>query len=731
MKRTLLLMALTWTAVQSFAQTVNLKKGERLEYMTSDFNQISRDENFPDKRLGLFGEHYYKNKIVLDIIESNKKSYIIQACKEQVKNYVRSKKDNESSWVSNSFFYKSLVKDTTNNTTTPIPYWQFKLSKSGKVSELTLLDSATHNYPRMLKHPWMVTEKYFEKYFIPSQKIGANSKEVKIEEQTWDILTNSEDQVSIKLENEKKYFVKTFDPQRGILINEQSFSIIDIPKSYDPLKPLSPGKFMNRTQLIDHEPIPFQCSFSKNKQEKDTTFFSTNVSITGRITDPEEKRLVFLKWNERKPNRYNRYQIKVPLREDNTFEIRLQIDQLTSVELIHGKKAKFYLLPGNDVDITLDTKNFNQTIQATGLGAENINYMFAKYLVEKKNGSFQKSLSRKMRQTMVNMTLEQAFDTTVNLITKKQEYINSQQHLLAPEIYLAEYWNTHIENMRNFNSKFLSSRDKYLGQIERLDLHKFSQADNDLMSFASGYQYYIKTFSIYILGQQIRTLTGIGYGALANQTQDGGQYLNEYSIAHSSFSGWTQHLLKYLTVLDAMNRGDWSVFEQLHSRFQSEYPNSIRAQWMKEAYQKANKVKPGSLAYDFELENMNGKKVKLSDFRGKPVFIQFWRSDCCSNYLDKQGKEIADFMAKNDIQLLFISLDRKKDKVMNHTIDEDLKKHILLSTEKSDLLREKFYFNSYTEQILIDSEGRLLKKSLSPFIFLKHPQALLSRLEPG
>ena len=36
----------------------------------------------------------------------------------------------------------------------------------------------------------------------------------------------------------------------------------------------------------------------------------------------------------------------------------------------------------------------------------------------------------------------------------------------------------------------------------------------------------------------------------------------------------------------------------------------------------------GQIAYDFELQDMDGNAVKLSDYRGKKVFLNFWASWC-------------------------------------------------------------------------------------------------------
>lgn len=44
--------------------------------------------------------------------------------------------------------------------------------------------------------------------------------------------------------------------------------------------------------------------------------------------------------------------------------------------------------------------------------------------------------------------------------------------------------------------------------------------------------------------------------------------------------------------------------------------------------QKPSLPQPGYQAPDFTLTDMDGKTVKLSDFRGKPVLINFWASWC-------------------------------------------------------------------------------------------------------
>jgi cytochrome c biogenesis protein CcmG/thiol:disulfide interchange protein DsbE len=42
----------------------------------------------------------------------------------------------------------------------------------------------------------------------------------------------------------------------------------------------------------------------------------------------------------------------------------------------------------------------------------------------------------------------------------------------------------------------------------------------------------------------------------------------------------------------------------------------------------ANSAKVGQVAPDFELETLDGRTVRLSDYRGRPVVLNFWASWC-------------------------------------------------------------------------------------------------------
>jgi len=46
---------------------------------------------------------------------------------------------------------------------------------------------------------------------------------------------------------------------------------------------------------------------------------------------------------------------------------------------------------------------------------------------------------------------------------------------------------------------------------------------------------------------------------------------------------------------------------------------------MKVTIQMSKLITPGDVAPDFELEDVQGKRIRLSDFRGRPVVLAFLR----------------------------------------------------------------------------------------------------------
>lgn len=124
----------------------------------------------------------------------------------------------------------------------------------------------------------------------------------------------------------------------------------------------------------------------------------------------------------------------------------------------------------------------------------------------------------------------------------------------------------------------------------------------------------------------------------------------------------------------------------------------------------------GAQAMDFTQLDQNGKPVKLSDFRGKYVLIDFWASWCgpCRDENPNLVEAYNRFKDKN-FTVLGVSLDRPDGKEAWLKAIKDDK---LAWTQVSDL---KFWNNEVAKQygiqsipanFLIDPDGKIIAKGL-------------------
>lgn len=92
------------------------------------------------------------------------------------------------------------------------------------------------------------------------------------------------------------------------------------------------------------------------------------------------------------------------------------------------------------------------------------------------------------------------------------------------------------------------------------------------------------------------------------------------------------------------------------------------------SYTKEN-AKVGFPAPDFELKDINGKKWKLEDLKGKIVILNFWASWC--NDCREEKKSIQSYLSKNGTpdDLVFITVLYKDNPL---TVTEMVKKKVIL-----------------------------------------------------
>lgn len=121
----------------------------------------------------------------------------------------------------------------------------------------------------------------------------------------------------------------------------------------------------------------------------------------------------------------------------------------------------------------------------------------------------------------------------------------------------------------------------------------------------------------------------------------------------------------------------------------------------------------GQLAYEFEAEDMDGSVIKLSDYRGKKVFLNFWASWCPPCKVEMPHlKEFS--TAQDEVVVLGVNVTTSETDLANVQtfLDE-------FDVEYTNVYGTQKMFNLYRVQSLptsyvIDSQGVIQERIVGP-----------------
>jgi peroxiredoxin len=112
-------------------------------------------------------------------------------------------------------------------------------------------------------------------------------------------------------------------------------------------------------------------------------------------------------------------------------------------------------------------------------------------------------------------------------------------------------------------------------------------------------------------------------------------------------------------------------------------------------------------APDFSLQDINGNKVGLEDFRGKAILLNFWATWCqaCKEELPSMQR-LHKSLSRKGIEVVAISIDRNNlDRIKEYAEEYKLTFPILWDPDQK--VRKHYYIMGLPTTYLIDSDGKL------------------------
>lgn len=124
---------------------------------------------------------------------------------------------------------------------------------------------------------------------------------------------------------------------------------------------------------------------------------------------------------------------------------------------------------------------------------------------------------------------------------------------------------------------------------------------------------------------------------------------------------------------------------------------------------------PGSQSVDFTQPDTSGKRVSLSDFKGKYVFLDFWASWCgpCRAQSRFMKQAYMEFKDKN-FTIISVSCDDNREKWIQAIREDGVGLWTQLGdmTGKKNIVSDIYKIRSYPQNLLIDPTGKIIAKNL-------------------
>ena len=355
----------------------------------------------------------------------------------------------------------------------------------------------------------------------------------------------------------------------------------------------------------------------------------------------------------------------------------------------HQPWVPVYVAQGDEVKITLSLQK-DKRIETTFAGnrlAENA-YLWAHCeakntrfwnIPELKNASFQEFRTRidDMRQGLQKM-LDKVKDTAL------QEKLEVKQHLMLQEHLLNYAWLRGDRQMPDTG---------YTTFVTSIDLNDPRQADERTIENVIGW--YMNQQPMDEKGNYLIAYLEMLERKVSNQEVIDRQATRLVTAQFRHFAG---NLDDVMSVYNQMCRDD-----SLRHTVNDEYKEYMRA---------FGNLLPGKPAPDFEITDTAGKKCRLSDLRGKYLYIDIWATWCapCREEIPHMARLHEHFAKDKRIALVSISVDSNV-KTWKQFIEREKPAwaQYVVDRKTNAFLDKEYRIYGIPHFMLIDPEGRFVK----------------------
>lgn len=373
-----------------------------------------------------------------------------------------------------------------------------------------------------------------------------------------------------------------------------------------------------------------------------------------------------------------------------TFILPEKFEPALGVVFFGQNHVLVYMAPGKNTGITVKTDGTTIEPSFFGKYAQENRYLNEKQPAfspdyKLKEADFAASLERQLRQSYQTLDAK-GFNREFRKLEKKRIKYTLYQALL-------EYRSEHLYAIEDYHYEL---NDVYFRTLADV----FTE-DEEILNM-SVYQDYMKRMVSYITIHNMPEFENF-------------QYILEelkYVTTHFKNPKVTEFIVDAI-ISEYIERNGIDKLSELELIHRTNVADLKKATAFKELCDKWRRIAPGQPSPDFAYQDVNGKIVRLSDFRGKYVYIDCWATWCgpCRREQPVLAK-LEKKYANRNIRFVSISCDQNK-AAWEKVVREEKLKGIHLISDESDTFMSAYMVTAIPHFILIDPQGKVVNNKMT------------------
>ncbi|MBK9107447.1 MAG: TlpA family protein disulfide reductase [Saprospiraceae bacterium] len=428
-----------------------------------------------------------------------------------------------------------------------------------------------------------------------------------------------------------------------------------------------------------------------------TCLLAQEVTVYGKILNPTENK-VYIGYYQDQIAYERIYADSASLNQDGEFVIKFNWATAAYANFLHGQEyTPLFLSPGDSLKIELDALKMDETVTHSGKGEWVNNYLASK-LITFPGGP---PTHYKLSENLFLKYIDSVYHSKLAFFTKHFSNIaeNDPYTKRFRELEEAEMIYDHFISKMNypdFYAYFNGQKEALSVGPNYFDFLKDAQLVNPKAYPAISYLLFVK----YYVDREVYTMHKKDSSQSMVQLKE--QFIDKNmngDIREYLIADWAYQLLVRL--------GDLKNGKAIYEKYLKISEVKPYKDLLEKAYQNAERLAIGQPAPQFNLTDINGNMVSLSDFKGKVVYLDIWASWCgpCIREIP-YAKKLEEEMHGKDIVFLNVSIDENLESWKKTVVDKGIKGIHLNSKGGNEALFSKLYnVQGIPKYYIIDKNG--------------------------